>query len=180
MGVCSQSGRSQERRPTGKIETGQDGVDGRWIGDEDDDTHGSAARRADEWEDVIDPSDEGCPSRGSTAAGCGSVRRARDRLRVELPWRRLLHATLLTPERDDLIPELGIGSQHTVIAVPVNAWRVNQQGEPFEELKRSERESRGTIWCGMGETIDDALACCRTVPGSPEPFEGEGRTGTVA
>ena len=32
----------------------------------------------------------------------------------------------------------------------------------------------------MGEAIDDALACCRTVPGSLEPFEGEGRTGTVA
>ncbi len=31
----------------------------------------------------------------------------------------------------------------------------------------------------MGETIDDALASRRTVPGSLEPFEGEGRTGTV-
>ncbi len=112
LGLRWGAGRSEERSPTGKIETGQDGVDGRWIGDEGDDTHGSAARRADEWEDVIDPSDEGCPSRGSTAAWCGSVRRTRDRLRVELRWRRLLYATLLTPERDDLIPELGIGS-HT-------------------------------------------------------------------
>ncbi len=32
----------------------------------------------------------------------------------------------------------------------------------------------------MGETIDDALATRRTVPVSLEPFEGEGRTGTVA
>ena len=31
----------------------------------------------------------------------------------------------------------------------------------------------------MGETIDDALAR-HAVPGSLEPFEGEGRTGTVA
>ena len=27
----------------------------------------------------------------------------------------------------------------------------------------------------MGEAIDDTLACCRTVPVSLEPFEGEGR-----
>jgi hypothetical protein len=30
------------------------------------------------------------------------------------------------PERDDLIPELGIGSQDPVIAVSVDAWRVNE------------------------------------------------------
>ena len=82
-------------------------------------------------------------------------------------------------ERDDLIPELGIGSQHPVIAVTMDAWRVNESGEPFEELERSERESRGTIRCGMWETIDDALASTRAVPCSLEPFEGEGRTGTV-
>ena len=63
-----------------------------------------------------------------------------------------------------------------MIAVPVNAWRSNELSEPFEELERSERESRGAIQCGMRETIDDALACCRTVAGSLEPFEGEGRT----
>ncbi len=88
--------------------------------------------------------------------------------------------TLLTPECDDLIPELRIGSQDPVIAVAMDAWRVNEQSEPLEELERSERESRGTIRCGMGKTIDDALASRRTVPGSLEPFEGEGRTGTIA
>ena len=67
-----------------------------------------------------------------------------------------------------------------MIAVTMDAWRVNEQGESLEELHRSERESRGTVWCGMGETIDDALATRCTVPGSLEPFEGEGRTGTVA
>ena len=61
----------------------------------------------------------------------------------------------------------------------MNAWRVNEQSEPLEELERSERESRGTTRCGMGKTIDDVLASRRTVPGSLEPFEGEGRTGTV-
>ena len=67
-----------------------------------------------------------------------------------------------------------------MIAVSVDAWRVNQQSESLEELQRSERESRGTVRCGMGETIDDALASRRAVPVSLEPFEGEGRTGTVA
>ena len=60
----------------------------------------------------------------------------------------------------------------------MDAWRVNEQSEPLEELERSERESRGSIQCGMGKTIDDALASRRTVPGSLEPFEGEGRTRT--
>ena len=67
-----------------------------------------------------------------------------------------------------------------MIAMTVDAWRSNEQSEPLEELEGSERESRGTVRCRMGETIDDALASRRTVPGSLEPFEGEGRTGTVA
>ncbi len=67
-----------------------------------------------------------------------------------------------------------------MIAVTVDARRSNEQSEPFEELERSERESRATVRCGMGKTIDDALASRRAVPCSLEPFEGEGRTGTVA
>jgi hypothetical protein len=31
-------------------------------------------------------------------------------------------------------------------------------GESLEEFEGSERESRGTVRCGMGETIDDVLA----------------------
>ena len=66
-----------------------------------------------------------------------------------------------------------------MIAVTVNAWRSNEQSEPFEELERSERESRATIRCGMGEPIDDAFASRHTIPGSLDPFEGEGRTGNA-
>ena len=113
----------------------EDGAYGDGIGDEGDDTHGSTTRQADERENIIDASDEGGPSRGSTAACAGSVRRTRDALSVELPCGRLLFGTLLTPERDDLIPELGIGSQHTVIAVAVDAWRRNEQSESLEELE---------------------------------------------
>ena len=98
---------------------------------------------------------------------------------VEPPRDQLLYTALLTPERDDLIPELGIESQHPVIAVAVNAWWVNEQSESLEELERSERERRGTIRCGMGETIDDALATGRTVAVGLEPFEGKGRTGNA-
>ena len=67
-----------------------------------------------------------------------------------------------------------------MIAVSVDAWRVNQQSESLEELKGGERKSRGTVRCGMGETIDDALTSRRAVPVSLEPFEGEWGTGTVA
>jgi len=67
-----------------------------------------------------------------------------------------------------------------VIAVPVNAWRRNEQSEPLEELEGGERESGAATRCGMGKTIDDTLASGGTVPGSLEPFEGEQRTGTVA
>ncbi len=64
-----------------------------------------------------------------------------------------------------------------MIAVAVNAWRVNEQGESLEELEGSEREGRGTVRCGMGKTIDDALATRCTAPASLESFEGEGGTG---
>ena len=64
-----------------------------------------------------------------------------------------------------------------MIAVTMDAWRVNQQSESLEELEGGERESRGTVRCGMGETIDDALASRRAVPVSLEPFEGEWGTG---
>ena len=180
VGLGRGAGRGQERRPAGKIEVGEDGTNGNGISDEGDDTHGSPARRAHEREDLIDAGNEGGPSRGGAAAWSGSVRRTPHGLSVELSCGRLLCGTLLTPEPDDLIPELGIGSQHPVIAVAMNAGRVNKQSEPLEELQRSERESRGAIRCGMWETIDDALASRRTVPGSLEPFEGERRTGTVA
>ena len=42
-----------------------------------------------------------------------------------------------------------------MIAATVDAWRVNEQGEPLEELQRTERERRGTVRCWMGETIED-------------------------
>ena len=85
------AGGTQERRPTGKIEVGEDGADGNGIGDEGDDAHGSAATtlravpRADERQNIIDASDKRSPSRGSTAAWGGSVRGTRDGLSVELP-----------------------------------------------------------------------------------------------
>jgi hypothetical protein len=68
-----------------------------------------------------------------------------------------------------------MGSEHAVIAVTVDAWRMDEQSESFEELEGSEREGRGTVRCGTGKPIDDAFA-----PGSLEPIEGEGRTRTVA
>ena len=66
-----------------------------------------------------------------------------------------------------------------MIAMTVDAWRSNEQSESLEELEGGERESRATIRCGMGETVDDVLASRRVILGSLEPFEGEGRTGTV-
>ena len=67
------AGGTQQRRPAGKIEVGENGVDGNGIGDEGDDTHGSTTGRADERQDIIDASDEGGPSRGSTPAWGGSA-----------------------------------------------------------------------------------------------------------
>ncbi len=73
------------RRPTGKIEVGEDRANGNRIGDEGDDAHRSAAGRADEREDIIDASDKGGPSRGSTAGWGDSVRRTHGGLSAELP-----------------------------------------------------------------------------------------------
>ena len=53
-------------------------------------------------------------------------------LSTELRYGRLLSRTLITAERDDLIPEPGPtfggypGSQDAVIAVAVDAWRSNE------------------------------------------------------
>ena len=58
-----------------------------------------------------------------------------------------------------------MGSQHPVIAVTMDAWRGDEEGESLEELQRGERESGAAARCGMGKTIDDALASGRTVPG---------------
>ena len=77
VGLGWGTGGTQEGRPAGKIEVGEDGANGNGIGDEGDDTHGSTARRAHERKDIIDASDEASPSRGSTAAWGGSVRRTR-------------------------------------------------------------------------------------------------------
>jgi hypothetical protein len=88
---------------------------------------------------------------------------------------RALYLTPLTAERDDLIPELGMGSEHAVIAVTVDARRMNEQSESLEELQRSERECRRTVRCGTGKPIDDALAPGCSVTGSDEPIECEGR-----
>ena len=76
---------TQGRRPAGKIEVGEDGANGNGIGNEGDDAHRSTTRGADEGEQLIDPGDEGGPSRGSTAAWGGSAGRVREGLRVELP-----------------------------------------------------------------------------------------------
>ncbi len=67
-----------------------------------------------------------------------------------------------------------------MIAVTMDAWRGDEQSESLEELEGGERESGAATQCGMGKTIDDALASGRAVPGSLESFEGEGRTGAVA
>ena len=69
----------------------ENGANGIGIGNEGDDAHGSttttlrAVPRADERQDIIDASDEGGPSRGSTAAWGSSVRRTRGGRSVELP-----------------------------------------------------------------------------------------------
>ncbi len=67
-----------------------------------------------------------------------------------------------------------------MIAVAMDAWRVNEQSEPLEELEGGERESGAAARRGIGDAVDDALASRQTVPGSLDPFECEGRTGTVA
>lgn len=85
VGLGWGTGGTQERRPAGKIEVGEDGANGNGNGDEGDDAHRSTTRRANERQDIIDASDKRGPSRGSTAAWGGSVRRTRGGLSVELP-----------------------------------------------------------------------------------------------
>ncbi len=101
------AGGTQERRPTGKIEVGEDGADGNGIGDEGDDTHGSPATtlravpRADEREDLID---------ARRAAHLDDVRRPGNEPATDsLPSCSEVDSSMppcSRPNGDDLIPEL--------------------------------------------------------------------------
>ena len=66
------------------------------------------------------------------------ARRTRAGASVEVFGLRALYLTLLTAERGDLIPELGMGSEHAVIAVTVNAVHPGQS-DPFESAVHPRR-----------------------------------------
>jgi hypothetical protein len=67
------AGGTQQRRPAGKIEIGENGAYGNGIRNEGDDSHRSTTGRADERQDIIDASDEGGPSRRRTPAWGGAA-----------------------------------------------------------------------------------------------------------
>ena len=85
VGLGRGAGGTQQRRPAGKIEIGENGAYGNGTRNEGDDAHRSTTGRADERQDIVDTRDEGSPARGSTPAWGDSVRRTRDGLSVEFP-----------------------------------------------------------------------------------------------
>ncbi|MBA4158771.1 MAG: hypothetical protein H0X65_15030 [Gemmatimonadetes bacterium] len=48
-----------------------------------------------------------------------------------------------------------MGSQHAVVAVPVDAWRGDQAGESREKVERREDEERAPVGGGARRLVED-------------------------
>jgi len=70
-----------------------------------------------------------------------------------------------------------------VIPIPVDAGGRNEGSQPFEKLKGREQDLGTTVWCRLGEPVQQpglARAEGRDSVGRMEPLEGERRPGTVS
>ena len=98
-------------------------------------------------------------------------------------------------ERGDGGPELVIRGEHPVIAMPVLPRRRHEIGQPVQEVKRREFDDAvGTRACGLppapransvgrlvsGEHVADASDAAVFAAHHGEPFQREGRPGTVS
>ena len=129
----------------------EDVLDGGALGEERDQPHLALAMGTDEREDLVDACQQCCPHAhgGGTCAGGG-----RFLLSVLGRWGDG-HDSL-----DGLIgacghrgPQPGVGSQHAVVAVAVDAWRRDQQDEPVDQLERIEaEETPGVFGRGFGSS----------------------------
>jgi hypothetical protein len=117
----------------GEIEVEEDGGDDGRIGKERDDPHLSAAGGTEQRQHVVDareqdgpansrergPSGSGCGRRGDIGFGCWCFRDERG-----------------PADGHDVGPEPGIGSEHTVVAMPMHARGWDELGERLEEFER--------------------------------------------
>jgi len=90
---------------------------------------------------------------------------------------------------DDGSAELGIRREYPMVSVAMEAWRWDEANESSEKLEGREHEFRATARCRLGYPTFGGQAIDETglgrgegddAAGSPEPFEREGRPGTVA
>ncbi len=126
----------------------EDSGHGEGIGEEGEDPHLGAAVGAAEGEDLLDPSDQARP------AGAGGALRGRQGLRVggsRVPW----SVRRVAGESRDAFAQGGMGSQHAVVAVPVDTWRGDQPGQGGEELDRREDEERAPVGGGARRLVED-------------------------
>jgi len=127
---------SERRRPVGDVEVEEDGGDDGWVGEEGEDSHGAAAGRAEERQDLVDTGEEHGPA---DARGTGSPRRLVQRARSERGGLGVGEAGRLgrgSADGDDGGAEARMGCQHAVVAVAVHAGRRHEGNEALQELER--------------------------------------------
>ena len=127
------------------------GDDGR-IGEEGEDPHLAAAGGTEQWQHVVDPREQDGPA--DSGRGGALTRRLGGNGRgggIPFGRRRLGPA-----EGHDVGPEPGIGSQHTVVAVTMNARGRDELGERVEELERPKHQLGAAVDVGFWEPVEEA------------------------
>jgi hypothetical protein len=143
------AGRGEGWRCGGQAEVAEDGVNGPGLGEEGEDAQVGAAVGALEGEDLVDAGEETGPA-GACGAVAGHFRRAGRRI-----VRGLVAFRFGAAEGDDAGAEPGVGRQHAVVAVAVDAGRRDEAGEGGEEVERREGEDGAAVERGAWQVIED-------------------------
>lgn len=139
------------------LEMQKDGGDGGRVREEGDDPHLAATRGAQEWERLVDASEEHGPS---DASGVGGRRRLvldggpRVRKLAGALARRCIGVG--PTDADDDGAEFGVRSEDPVIAMPMHTRWWNEPSESIEELEWREVELGASVERGPREPVDEA------------------------
>ena len=160
----------------------EDREDNGRVGEEGEDLHVATTRWAEQRQHLVDASEQHGPTKASGVPGSsrfridGGLRR----------WTRELGGECVglgpADERDGGA-ELGIGSEHPVIPMPLYTGGWHETSEPLEELVRREQELGAPVGRRLGQPIDEeglGRGKGNDAAGGMEPFKREGWTCTVS
>ena len=133
-------------------------------GDEGDDAHLGVTERAGQREDFIDARQQ----HGPPIAGGGAVGRIVGRAGGR---RRHGHRR----QGGDGGAQGGVGGQHAVVAVAVDARRWHQRGNLVDQFERGQHQGAGSVRARLGDVVEQMLGVVLV-----QMLEGERRAGAVA